>query len=124
MKSAMAWAVIGLGFALLIGSSLWTRLFPPTMSWTEEKARRMSEVKEQLNNLSFLLYNATQRTYGKHDPAELKEKYDSLLKEHEQLKVDFESATEAPRTVASYLKSTGILLAVLGIIGWYLVRQS
>jgi hypothetical protein len=124
MKSTVVLGVMVLGFALLVVSSLWSHLFPPTSSWTQQKAARMSEVKAQINNLGAQLYLAESRTYGGQDPGELKAEYNALQEEFEQLKADFESATETPQTVSTVLKWTGISLAALGIIGWYAVKQT
>ena len=124
MKLVIVLAAIVLGFALLVVSSLWVRIFPPTRSWTPEKAARMSEVKAAINNAGAKLYMASQRTYGGPDPGTLKAEYDGLKKEFEQLKTDFESATENPQTVSTILKWSGISLAAFGIIGWYAVKQT
>lgn len=124
MKSAIVLGAIALGFVLLIASFLWATLFPPTRSWTLEKAARLSEVKAEINNLGAQIYKASNRTYGGPDPGTLKAEYDGLLAEFETLKADFESATEAPRTVTTLLKWSGISLAILGIIGWYAVQQT
>ena len=115
---------IGLGFALLIASSVWTTLFPPTRSWTLEKAERMSEVKARINDVGAMLYKATHHIHSGPDPGSLKAEFDALTKEFEVLKADFESATLRSNSIAAFLKWTGISLAALGIIGWYAVKQT
>jgi hypothetical protein len=124
MKSGIVLGMIGVGFALLIASGLWQSLFPPTNVWTPEKASRISEVKARLNELSFTLPRAKIRIAGGPDPATLRVEYDTLTKEFEQLKMEFESATNAPRTASMVLKWSGICLAGIGVIGWYAVKQT
>lgn len=124
MKSAIVMGTIGLGFALLAASLLWTTIFPPTRSWTPEKAKRMSDVKERLNNLSFVVNAPRQSMQKGGDPGVLKAECETLMKEFDQLKSDFESAAESPKTISSFLKWSGISLACLGLIGWYAVNQS
>ncbi len=124
MKSAIPFGAIGLGFALLIASSLWTTIFPPTLSWTPEKAQRSAEIKDRLTNLGFALYAAEYRPHSGPDPGTLKAEYDALMKENEQLNADFASATETPQILSTILKWTGISLAAFGIVGWYAVKQT
>jgi hypothetical protein len=124
MKSGIPFCAIGLGFALLIASSLWTTIFPPTLSWTPEKAQRSAEIKDRLTNLGFALYAAEYRPHSGPDPGTLKAEYDALMKENAQLNADFTSATETPETISNILKWSGISLAALGIIGWYAIKQS
>jgi hypothetical protein len=123
MKSMIVIGAIGLGLSLFVASAVWATLFPPTRSWTPEKAERMSEVKARLNNLSFMI-NEPKNFHSGPDVGTLKAESDALLKEFEQLKTDFESATESPQTVATVLRWSGLSLAVLGVIGWYAVRQN
>jgi hypothetical protein len=126
MKSSIAFALIGLGILLLVLSSVWPRLFPGTSTWTPEKASRWAEIKDRLHNLSFLVNNPRARV-SMHSGPELgaaKAEYDRIKKEGEQLKAEFEAAAVRPSTVARVLKWTGISLAGLGIIGWYVVKES
>ena len=123
MRSAIVIGIIGLGFTLFVASALWSTLFPPTQSWTPEKAQRISEVKARLNNLSFMI-NTPRNFHSGPDPGTLKAESDSLLKEFEQLKTDFESATDRPQKVTSILRWAGLGLASVGIAGWYAVNQS
>ena len=123
MKSGIALGVVGFGLMLLVFSSIWSTLFPPTSSWTPEKASRISEVKARLNDLSFVINDPRHSMHSGPDRGELKAEADTLLKEFEQLKADFESATERPQIAAKVLKWTGISLAIVGIIGWYAVKN-
>jgi hypothetical protein len=123
MKPAIVIGLIGLGFTLFIASALWATLFPPTQSWTPEKAQRMSEVKARLNNLSFMI-NSPKSFHSGPDTGTLKAESDALLKEFEQLKTDFESATERPQKFASILRWTGLGLASIGAIAWYSANQA
>lgn len=123
MKSAVVIGTIGLGVALFIASALWASLFPPSNSWTPEKAQRMSEVKARLNNLSFII-NEPRNFHSGPDTGTLKAESDALLKEFEQLKTDFESATESPQTVSFVLRWSGLSLAIIGVIGWYAIKQN
>jgi preprotein translocase subunit Sss1 len=123
MKLAVIGTII-LGFVLFALSSLWTTLFPPTNSWTPEKADRLSEIRERLNELGFMLQRASaNRMHSGTDLGPVKAEYDSLNKEFDELKVEFETAAERPNTVSTVLEWTGISLAIVGIIGWYAVKQ-
>jgi hypothetical protein len=113
-----------LGIVLFAASGMWTTIFPPTNSWTPEKAARLSEIKGRLNELSFKLQRATGQMHSGPDPGPLKAEYDSLNKEFDILKVDFETAAERPQTVRTYLKWTGISLAAIGVISWYALNQA
>jgi hypothetical protein len=123
MKSAVIVAII-LGFVLFLASGIWSTLFPATNSWTPDKAARLSEIKGRLNDLSFQLQSAANRMHSGPDPATLKTEYDALNKEFDVLKTDFETAAERPQTVSRILKWSGLILAALGIIGWYAVKDS
>lgn len=123
MKSAIVFGMIGLGFALLIASGVWIKIFPPTLRWTPEKGKRMSEVKARLSDISFVI-NSPTRIHSGTDPASLKVESIELQKEFDQLKADFESATETPQTLSRILKWSGIAISVLGIVAWYAVKQT
>jgi hypothetical protein len=124
MKAGITLGAVILGFALLVASSVWGKLFPPTKSWTLEKSARMSEVKARINDVGAMLYKASQRMHGGPDAGPLQAEHDALIKEFSQLKTEFESAADRPRTASAFLKWTGISLAVVGLIGWYAVKDS
>src|SRR5689334_9621213 len=101
MKTTIVMGVIALGFLLLASSFIWTTLFPPTRSWTPEKAQRMSEVKSRLNNLTFLINAPNKSMHNGPDQGALRAEAEQLSKEFDQLKTDFESATESPKTIST-----------------------
>jgi hypothetical protein len=123
MKLAVLMTIL-LGLLLFAASALWTTLFPPTNAWTPEKAARLSEIKGRLNELSFTLQRANGRMHSGPDIGPLKAEYAALNKEFDELKTDFETVTERLQTVSTVLKWTGISLAIVGIIGWYAVKQT
>lgn len=123
MKSSVVLGAICLGFVLVATSFLWSTLFPAKSSWTPEKAERWSEVKSRLYDLGFLM-NTKVRMHGGPDPATLRAEYEELEKENQVLAAEFSSISNRPHKVASVLKWSGIALAVVGIIGWYAVKDS
>ena len=54
----------------------------------------------------------------------MKVEYEKLRIESDQLNAEFKDATEGPKTTSSILKWTGISLALVGLVGWYAVKQS
>jgi hypothetical protein len=96
MKSNIVLGVLGIGVVLVVLSGMWSTLFPATRNWTPAKEERWQAVKARIQ----------------------------LLIENEQLKADFDSATNGPKRVAAMLRWSGISLACVGIVGWYAVRQS
>ncbi len=126
MKLPIVFGMIGVGLLLLVLSGLWVTLFPGNASWNKEKAERWGEVKNRLHNLAFVV-NAPPGRTNMHSGPELgkaKEEYQQLQKENEQLKAEFGSAYDSPRTAATYMKWGGISLAVVGLISWYAVKNS
>ena len=125
MKSAIVFGAIIVGLLCLVTSSMWNNLFPATSHWTNEKAQRSAEVKARLAYLGGYVNATTPRSmHGGPDPATAKTEFDALTKENEQLNAEFESVASKPHTIAKVLKWTGIILAVVGIIGWYAVKES
>lgn len=126
MKSAIVFAMIGLGLLMVALSGVWTSLFPGSSAWTDEKAKHWSEVKDRLNALSPIV-NAVpgrQKMHGGPDPIQAKAEFEKLKAENEQLAADFTGTYNAPRTTSAVLKWGGISLAVVGLIGWYAVNQT
>jgi hypothetical protein len=126
MKVVIVFGSIGLGFLLLVLSGLWPMLFTGEQKWTPEKAARWGEVKDKLHNLSFYVNNPKNRTkmHGGPELGQAKAEFDRLTAEGEQLKADFESAAQQPQTMSKIFKWTGILLAAVGVVGWFSVNQS
>jgi hypothetical protein len=58
------------------------------------------------------------------DSASAKAEFDKLKLEDDELKADFSSAYDTPRTTSTILKWSGLSIAAVGIIGWYAVNQS
>jgi hypothetical protein len=124
MKSAIAFGVLALGLSLLVGATLWPTIFPTTSSWTPEKSERAAEIKARLNDLGPRVNSPRATMHGGADIGPLKAEFAALQKENDQLNADFQSAYDSPRTVSKVLKWSGIGLAVLGLIGWYAVKQT
>jgi hypothetical protein len=125
MKSAVVLGIIVVGFTCVFLSFAWGALFPATSNWTPDKAGRMSEIKSKLNDLSFKMGSpASSRIKNGPDPAALKKEYDDLRAEFEVLKTEFESAAVTPKTTSSFLKWSGLTLALIGVVGWYAISQS
>jgi hypothetical protein len=122
MKPAV-FGAIGLGAMLILASGVWTTLFPATSSWTPEKAAHWTEIKHRLYELSFTVHGNTRSPRGP-SPAAAKAEYDALQKENDELKAEFESAANRPNVIARLLKWTGISLALVGIVGWFAIRDS
>jgi hypothetical protein len=122
MKAA-ALGTIVFGFLLVLVSVAWGRLFPATNSWTPDKAARISEIKAKLNELGFQINSPKNKIHGGRDPAAMKQEYDKLNAEFDELKNAFESAADTPKTVSSVFKWLGIAVALVGIGGYYATNQ-
>lgn len=125
MKSGVVFGLIGIGFLLLILSGFWTTFFPGTSTWTPEKAARWAEVKDRLHNLSFLVNNPKRVSmHSGPDLGKAKEEFEKLNAEGDKLKAEFNTAHDRPETMSKILKWAGIVLAAVGVCGWYAVNQS
>jgi hypothetical protein len=124
MKVVIVFGMVALGFVLLALSFAWVSMFPGSSTWTQEKAARSTEIKGKMHNLAFIVNAPNPRLHAGQDLGQLKAEYEQLRKENEQLNADFESAYNSPRTTANVLKWTGLSFAVLGLIGWYAVKQT
>jgi hypothetical protein len=124
MKSAIVSGIIGVGFFLFLLSALWSTIFPPTARWTNEKANRFAEVKAKLHNMSFIVNAPKPNLQRGQDIGQLKAEYEQLKKENAELDAEYTSAADTPKTVAKFLKWSGISIAIVGIISWYAVNQS
>lgn len=126
MRLAVVFSLISIGFLLLILSGLWVNMFPGSSRWTPEKNDRWSDVKDRMHNLGFILNDPRARTnmHSGPDRGTAKQEFDALKKEYDQLSAEFQSAHDRPHTVAKLLKWAGVSLAVIGVIGWYAVKQT
>jgi hypothetical protein len=121
---AVSIGAVAIGFTMLVLSTLWASLFPPSSSWTAEKSARASEIKARLSNLGPLVMSPSRGTHSGPDPGTLAAEFEALKKEEQQLNAEFESARDNPQTMKGILKWSGIGLAVLGLIAWYATKSS
>jgi hypothetical protein len=125
MKTVLAFGALGLGIAMLVLSTLWSSIFPATSNWTAEKSTRHTEVQARLSNLGPIVNSPKPASMHRgQDLGTLKAEFDSLVKENEQLNAEFVAARDNPKRASSFLKWTGIGLAVIGLIGFYAVKQT
>jgi hypothetical protein len=124
MKSGIAFGVLGLGFVLLILSTIWSSLFPATSTWTDEKAKRSGDIKARMAYLGGIVNNPSARTRSAAEIEKAKTELATLTTQNEQLNSEFNSAANTPQTVSRVMKWSGIGLAIAGLIGWYATKQS
>jgi hypothetical protein len=124
MKTITA-GLIGLGILLFFMSGIWTSVFNGRSTWTDQKAKRMGEIRDRMSTLGFLLDRPVipgDEQSAKSKAAATKEA-EELNKERDALAVDFSSAHDTPLFVSKVLKWSGVSVALVGIIGWYAVSQ-
>jgi hypothetical protein len=124
MKSAVVSGIIGLGAFVFLLGSLWNTIFPATSRWSDEKANRFAEVKAKLHNLSFVVNAPKPNLQRGQDLGQLKAEYAGLQKERDELDAEYTSAADTPKTVAKFARWSGISIALVGVVAWYVVNQS
>jgi hypothetical protein len=122
----VAYGLIGLGFLLLVLSSAWISMFPGTSSWTMDKDERWSQVKNRLHVLRIAVGNGETSPGMRTAPnlATARKELEALKQENERLAAEFQGIQSQPHTVSRILKWTGISLAAIGIVGWYMFKDS
>jgi len=121
----VSFGVLGLGVLMLLLSGVWTSIFSGTSSWTPEKSLEWTKVKDRLHALSVIV-NSPASTPSMHsgpETGEAKKEYDELKKKHEAMSAEFYSIHDRPYTIAKFLKWSGIVLALVGIVGIYAANQ-
>jgi hypothetical protein len=124
MKATTA-GLIGLGIVLFLLSGLWTTVFNGRSTWTDEKAKRMGEIRNRMSTLGFLVdrKDTPGDAQGAQAKAAAVKEAEELRRERAALASDYSSAHDAPLLVAKVLKWSGISVALVGITGWYAVAQ-
>jgi hypothetical protein len=118
MKAFAIGAVV-LGLLLVVLSQMWTSLYPS--SWTPEKAEQWATTKDRLHNLSFIVNapagSEPPRRHANREEA--KREYDQVKATATKLKAEFESAYNTPRTMATIMNWSGVVLLGVGAVGAY-----
>jgi hypothetical protein len=78
----------------------------------------MAELGSQGNLLKFQIIDATNNPsmHAGKNAAELQAEYDKIDAEYKQLREEFASAAETPKTAATYLRWSGVAFVVAGAI--------
>jgi hypothetical protein len=118
MKSTLPAVAVVLGIVLLLGSALWALIFPPSRSWTEEKATRLTELGNRATALQLQLDQAKARPsmHSGLNPAELKAEQEQVEADYKALYQEFASASNSPKTAASFLRWAGIAFIAAGAL--------
>lgn len=126
MKAVLPIAMVLLGVVLLVASVVWPSLFPATNNWTNEKSERLAELGSQTNLLKFQLVEAQNNPsmHAGRNPAELKQKYEVVRAEYDQLHAEFESARDTPEGMARTLRYSGIALVLLGGVATFVAGSN
>src|SRR5215470_3007116 len=108
MKAATA-SLIGLGIVLFLLSGLWTTIFNGRSTWTDEKAKRMGEIRNRMSTLGFLVEQtvAPGDAQGAQAKAAAVKEAEELRNERAALAQDYSSAHDTPLFVARILKWSG-----------------
>lgn len=124
MKTAWPVAVVALGVVLVLLGACWSTLFPPQNTWTEEKSRRLDELRGTAHQLMFDAAAANQqpRMTGGESAAELTQKYRQAQAELKQLGDEFQAARDAPQTAAAVLKWSGVVAVLAGAVAWKMTQ--
>jgi hypothetical protein len=114
MKSIPLVAVV-LGLVLLLGSFTWALIFPSSASWTAEKDARMGELGRKGHVLGGEL-DAAQRRPSMHgrSAADIEAEYNQAKEEMAQMRAEFESVRDGPKTVATILRWVGVVCVAVG----------
>jgi hypothetical protein len=119
MKSISLAAVV-VGLVLLLGSFTWGLVFSAKGSWTAEQDARMGELGRKGHALGGEL-DAAQRRPSMHSrsAADIEAEYNQVKAEMAQMRTEFESARDGPKTIAAILRWAGIACVAVGAFASY-----
>ena len=122
MKSISLVAVV-VGLVLLLGSFTWALIFPSTGAWTAEQDARMGELGRKGHVLGGEL-DAVQRRPSMHSRSavDIEAEYNQVKEEMAQMRAEFESARDGPKTIATILRWVGIVCVAVGAFVSYTNR--
>jgi hypothetical protein len=121
MKTVIFLILLVLGFAMFFIGAMWTKIFPVTTAWTDEKATRLIEVNERLAQLRVLMSKPLSMHSGPDRGAIQRELID-LIRERDDLLAEFQEAMERRQPKSGPLQVTGIAIAGLGVVVWLSMR--
>jgi len=109
--AAMSCVVIGL--ALVALSVVFPRIFTGRTRWSEQQAIAYQKAAAKLHQLSMESTN----TPAENQSRTLQNELADIRSEYAALRDQLEAARAAPHRLATYLRYTGVFLAVLGVAG-------
>lgn len=122
---AAALGAMALGIVLVLLSVAWTTIFPSSAKWTPDKEAHWQKVKGRMHSLSFVISDPKQADARRgQDAMSAKAEFDKLKLEDDELRAQFSSAYDTPRTTSTILKWSGLSIAAVGVVGWYAANQS
>lgn len=125
MKSLIPGIAVAVGLTLLVGSVLWSVLFPASRGWTTEKGARMTELSAKAHSLGFELVAAEQQTHRRgRSYSEVKAEADQTSAELKVLRDELNGKVAAPNRASSILRWSGCAFVIVGAFVMMATRGS
>ena len=129
-------AVMGIGMFLVVLSFLWPRIVGTEMVWSEEQARELSEASAEMHRLvhesahGTTQASQTDRSHGEtagaaspnHEEGE-PEALRAARERYRRSEAGLQRAQSLQQGPAAVFKWTGIVLALAGAVGYFVVRS-
>ena len=128
--------VMGIGVLLVVLSFLWPRIMGTSVVWSEDQAHELSEASAEMHRLVHEHHHGSSggtASAPQHGPTAVQAGENHGEEEPEVLRVAreryqrSEGALQGARSLqqgpTKYFKWSGILCALLGVLGYYVLRQ-
>lgn len=112
--------VVGIGIFLVVLSFVWPSIMGTKVVWSEDQARELSEASAEMHRLLH------EHDHGTADGNPEEGEPDVLLaakERYERSEAGLQRARSLQQGPAAVFKWTGIVLALLGAVGYFVVRS-
>lgn len=118
-------ALIAIGVLLLLLSSNWVKLYPPTSYWTDADTTKLDELNEHMHKL---YYDLSQEELAEvespdRDPTAPRTPYEKAVEVRNTHRAKRDIAMTRPRQIAANLRWGGLGCLLAGAISFYALKQ-